>query len=1246
MIMHVKLRVRRVAVRAGWVLAVVAAAGAVAAVPAVAEDAGSGSSDAAQAASALAVATGSAVTVDAATTAESVTVANPDGSFTATLSAGPARVRDGDGWQAVDRSLRVGDDGRLAPVAVGSSVELSDGGAGPLAVLADEAGHSLSVSFGSGLPSPVVSGDTATYADVLPGVDLVATTTVYGGVREVLVVHDAAAASNPALTSIAFTTVATGLSLSAGVDGSVTAADTASGESVFTAPPPVMWDSTLPPGVESAEAGDTTDGGESVASSVAGPGVAARRAVVADSVQSDALVLSPPSDALTGPDVRYPVYIDPPWTPSQATADGYIQSNHPTTVEYNPGDNLRVGYDDWTTNCGDPCYINGVTRSFLRFAVGSLDGKYIQSASLELHQIRTSCTTGGPDTIDVAITSGNASFGSSTDWNNAPAASGVRGSAALARGSGDRSIGTTTVMSYAASHNYGNMYLIVYAANESVDCAYRHFSLLPSMSVTYWSVPNTPASLKVQGQNCVTSSPGPWLAAVTGNQASLSDTVSTPDINTDLTAHFYLSANGGAYQDFTTPAHEGGTANAPVNAHVDVTLADGASYRWYATAANQFQTSPVSSTCYFRYDATAPTAPVVTSTVYPPDGPSTVTPGGSGPIAFTADDPGGGGVASYNYNVNGASLTAPGEQNTTGTSVSVATSDLHWGTNTLWVQAVDGAGNVSTAVAYTFYVQQAALGTYTPGIAGDIDGDGTPDLVSVDAAGAIRVYSSPETTSVNPDGGDPSPRYGGTVLIPADGNARWPMPDSASAAGALVTHGGSFSANNYDDLLIEQNGHLAVANNPGTSGTWTFGEVDVAKPGCGACADYNDQDWSSVVQLVALPTVAEARPDLLTVEVVNGVATLWHYPASSSLYDYDPPTAVSTSSGSWAWDACQLLGAGVLPGSTGSSLWVRRLGDGQVMLLPDVEAGIADPASAAVAVGSPLPAADFPLLSTFGRADSDGNLALWATDSLAGGMLALIPTTTSGGVTTMGTVRTVSDAGWAAHQLALGSGYTPHDNAGIGADGTGNAQAFDTATDDGFVFSATALDGASLDPDVIVNDGAGGCPTGWSTCSAGVGGANTLYLPSDVGGYDAFMLPASWAQRVDNDIAAGQVLAAPVPNTSGPAHVVRFLGAAATTDPDGASVEATITYTNGDTQAVTIILPDWTSTPVAGDTVVASTSYRLRLDGTSDAMATSLFATPEFTLLDGGDPLGADVQIASITLSANAAVHIFAISVN
>lgn len=61
--------------------------------------------------------------------------------------------------------------GMLAPAAVpGDRVEFSGGGTGPLAVIG-EGRTSLSLSWPGRVPVPSVSGSSAVYGDILPGVN-------------------------------------------------------------------------------------------------------------------------------------------------------------------------------------------------------------------------------------------------------------------------------------------------------------------------------------------------------------------------------------------------------------------------------------------------------------------------------------------------------------------------------------------------------------------------------------------------------------------------------------------------------------------------------------------------------------------------------------------------------------------------------------------------------------------------------------------------------------------------------------------------------------------------------------------------------------------------------------------------------------------------------------------------------------------------------------------------------------------
>jgi hypothetical protein len=424
----------------------------------------------------------------------------------------------------------------------------------------------------------------------------------------------------------------------------------------------------------------------------------------------------------------------------------------------------------------------------------------------------------------------------------------------------------------------------------------------------------------------------------------------------------------------------------------------------------------------------------------------------------------------------------------------------------------------------------------------------------------------------------------------------------------------------------------------------------VTKPACSACDGYNATDWSSVTSMVASPSSPGHAPDLLTDEVVNGTGSVWLYEPVVGSFAYHPPTLISTYTSSWAWDDFQLIAAGPLPGTNGITLWTRAFNSGRVYQLHDIEAGIPDPSGSAIQVGDNDTFSSYPLLTTVGQADDNGNLAMWATD--ADGHLVLIPTTTdTSGVTTVGSPAVRSDDGWASHEMTLGPSYVNYNNEGVGWD-DGNTDPFDTASQNAFAYSSSATGEATFnDPNTLVNDGAGGCPTGWDSCDPSLGGFNTLFVPNGAG-LDRFVLPAPWAHRNDNYIAAGQVLPVGTPDNGQAAQHISFLGAAALDDPStGASVDVTVTYTDGNTQTITITFADWThnladdSDPIGGDITVATMDHRLVAStGATDDTTTYLFATPDIALRDNGGAVPDGVQIASVTLGSNDSVHIFSVS--
>ncbi|MEO9240223.1 MAG: LamG domain-containing protein, partial [Jatrophihabitantaceae bacterium] len=152
------------------------------------------------------------------TTETTQVMANPDGSFTLTSTREPIRVNQDGNWTPIDTTLASNSDGTLSPQATIADLTFSGGGSGPALTIADpDNGNAISFTWPTPLPTPTIDQDTATYSDVLPGVDLKLTAAA-ASYSEVLVVKDATAAANPALDQLNLQATASGLTLSRAAD--------------------------------------------------------------------------------------------------------------------------------------------------------------------------------------------------------------------------------------------------------------------------------------------------------------------------------------------------------------------------------------------------------------------------------------------------------------------------------------------------------------------------------------------------------------------------------------------------------------------------------------------------------------------------------------------------------------------------------------------------------------------------------------------------------------------------------------------------------------------------------------------------------------------------------------------------------------------------------------------------------------------------------------------------------------------
>ncbi|WP_139131624.1 hypothetical protein [Micromonospora halophytica] len=144
---------------------------------------------------------GEPVEATGAGTSTTTLTARPDGTVELTQFAVPTRARIDGQWKALDPTLIRKPDGSIAAKVTTNPVRISPGGTAPLVEMTS-GDRAFGLTAPLPLPVPTLSGANATYADVLPGVDLTVRVTAEGGFSHVFVVKNRSAASDPKLATL------------------------------------------------------------------------------------------------------------------------------------------------------------------------------------------------------------------------------------------------------------------------------------------------------------------------------------------------------------------------------------------------------------------------------------------------------------------------------------------------------------------------------------------------------------------------------------------------------------------------------------------------------------------------------------------------------------------------------------------------------------------------------------------------------------------------------------------------------------------------------------------------------------------------------------------------------------------------------------------------------------------------------------------------------------------------------------
>ncbi len=932
------------------------------------------------------------VDVTAAESPTSELTANPNGTFTLVTSAQPVRKLVAGKWRPLDATLARNSGGTVAPALTGTPLTLSGGGTAPLATMHSGA-DSLSLTLPVPLPAPALSGRTATYHDVIPGVDLVVTVTTQGGFSDVYVIRDAAAAANPRLAALLTASVgAKGLTVGMDQSGDFTAKNDR-GTTVFSAPAPLSWDSA------------------GTASSVLAPGPHAHQGRLGARLSGTRLALTPDPAVLQK--ATYPVYYDPTWSGGKANW-ATVSANYPADPEWDKSAEseglMQVGEAD--TGFWADTLINFDLPLSELGAEGTTDD--IQSATFSVtNDGSDNCTK---QTVDIyapsaTLTSSNATwddwFTSSRNlgsaagsasfadgWSSACPAASVGFGLSTAWISRDVGAGKSVQTLAMAGTSYSAEEFKGDGSGENDYHVFDFGASSPSLAITFVHAPAVPVGLYTT----------PNASLIGKGDVTLYAPVYDPDGGTLSTSFdaYVTGASSEVIKSGTLSAGSGATAvlqipESTLDADVTSSSYGGSpgttelAVSWYVSVSNGSKTA-TSAVQEFTYDTAGLGAP----DIYLDSGDTTQCSNATGytvgtPATFYfAPAHGQAAPTSYSYQLNDGEPVAVAATSGDASASITPTSQ----TAILTVSALNAAGNVGQTQSCTITASAAATEAD-----GDLTGDGNADLL-VPGAG---------TTSL-PAGLWLAPGTGGGAISADAANIGLKGTGISTTESATQWDGtqvitGQFQGTGFNDVLDYD---------PTTNGT----------AGC------SGNLLNTYGQALPLNPLSGGQTDVL-----SDVFTYYLYDSSDGQYD-TPDCATSVAGGGNLNIAENNGGTGVVTSDTSPTIPdLLVVVDGSLFLEPEQNT-----------VGNWAGLGSANLSNSVDMSDTNpsgsGTWAGWTiTTTLAGDIPAMFAVSPSGAVYYYSPAATADLAYQAINGIALGSATGPVELAGSGFSGYANLQA-------------------------------------------------------------------------------------------------------------------------------------------------------------------------------------------------------------
>ncbi|GGY81946.1 VCBS repeat-containing protein [Streptomyces omiyaensis] len=812
--------------------------------------------------------------------------ANPDGSTTRRTYGAPKWTRFEGRWKPVDARLVKKADGSVGPAAPTYQISFSGGGAQPLATLAKK-GKKLALTWPTALPTPVVEGDTATYANVLPGVDLKLIAEVDGFAQH-LVVNNAEAAANPALRSLKMGVKTEGVTLTEGPGNKLLAKDR-NGTTVFGAPGPKMWEQPKTDSEEKRQQAGAKARTKAGAAPSAGAADATAAqpdsAPVAADVSGDTLTLTPDPKLLAEAD-QFPLVIDPifgdgdrlKWAVIYSATPGADYPNGAGWTSSTPADEPRVGYNG-----------TGDTRSFFAMNTNGLQGATILDAKFAVSQTHT-WTCNVSDAGPTELWSAGGIMVNAPTWTNQDPYWGAKLDSDSFAGGNDTfcpgdlghdftSTALTNYVQQAASNNWTVTHFGLRTPTRGDSNTFKRFKNDPQLEVTYNYKPTVDDRDAYEG-SWVPSGDGnklvPCNSYIGNSGIALTAKVSDRD-GGNVDAIFSVKNSAGTAISFSPNVHwkrvtSGKWASVTMPAK---NLANG-TYTWSVYAADYEATgsqSPPTASCSFTVDTKGPNLPVtVRDTDGTPAGEATDKYQARKPVTFkfsnTVSD-----VAGYCWTVD-RPVSVSGERCSNGSWVNAGTDTSNTSTvtitpsgypaSTLYVVAYDAAGNhspvdgghetVELSMTKSDFVYEPGVTPVTPGTypqdrRGDLSGDGFADFVATNPDGKLMLYKGNGT-------------LGPMAAAVEVGTGGW--------GGALIAHRGDLQGftgptaapDGYEDFLVRlSNNRLYLYPGDGLGAPRYYARQEVDHP--------SQADWRGLKQVV-MPGNIDGKPgnDLITTECI------------------------------------------------------------------------------------------------------------------------------------------------------------------------------------------------------------------------------------------------------------------------------------------------------------------------------------------------------------------------------------------